>query len=154
VSGDLVLVVRRTIDASAEFLFDAWTQPEHLRAWWGPRPVRCVDAEVDLRVGGRYRIVNRMPDGSDLVIAGAFTQIERPHRLAYTWSVGETASPELVTVRFDAQGAGRTEVIITHAQIATPKARDSHAMGWEGCLDGLGAFVGAEKNGDRPHFRR
>src|SRR5262249_36942533 len=50
-SGGIVLVVRRTIRASAERIFDAWTRPEHLLVWWGPRPVTCSGADVDLRVG-------------------------------------------------------------------------------------------------------
>jgi uncharacterized protein YndB with AHSA1/START domain len=61
-----------TDDASAERIFDAWTQPEHLRAWWGPRPVTCSGAEVDLRVGGRYRIANALPDGNTVIIEGEF----------------------------------------------------------------------------------
>src|SRR5262249_11866527 len=60
---NVALVVRRTIRAPVERVFDAWTRPEHLRRWWGPKPVRCTEAEVDLRRGGRYRIANQHPDG-------------------------------------------------------------------------------------------
>jgi uncharacterized protein YndB with AHSA1/START domain len=133
-----VLIVRRTIRAGVQAVFEAWTRPEHLRAWWGPRPVRCAEAAVDLRVGGQYRIVNQLPDGARLTIEGRFTVVDPPHRLGYTWSL--TPGPgghELVTVRFERRDAGTTEVIVTHEQIATPAARDSHERGWEGCLDGL-----------------
>ena len=64
----LVLVVRRAINASPERLFDAWTRSEELLAWWGPRPVRCTNAEVNLRVGGRYRIENLLPTGDLLTM--------------------------------------------------------------------------------------
>jgi glutathione S-transferase len=77
-SGSITLVTRRTIRASASRLFDAWTQPEQLRAWWGPRPVTCAGAEVDLRVGGRYRIDNVLPDGQMLTIEGEFQVVEAP----------------------------------------------------------------------------
>jgi hypothetical protein len=50
------LVVRRRIHATPEKLFAAWTQPEHLVRWWGPQGVACPAAEIDLRVGGAYRI--------------------------------------------------------------------------------------------------
>lgn len=70
-SERIVLVVRRTIRASAERIFDAWTQPEHLMAWWGPKPVTCSSAGVDLRTGGKYRIVNALPDGNAVTIATA-----------------------------------------------------------------------------------
>lgn len=68
----VTLVVRRTIHASAERLFEAWTQPICLKEWWGPDNVRCVDAEVDLRVGGGYRIANQFPDGKLVWIVGEF----------------------------------------------------------------------------------
>src|SRR5215831_11946252 len=64
------LVVRRVIGAPAAKLFDAWTTPEALLAWFGPRDVRCIAADIDLRVGGAYRLGNELPDGRVLWIAG------------------------------------------------------------------------------------
>jgi uncharacterized protein YndB with AHSA1/START domain len=78
------LVVRRRIHATPEKLFAAWTQPEHLVRWWGPQGVACPAAEIDLRVGGAYRLANRFPDGTVVWIAGVFELIEPPHRLMYT----------------------------------------------------------------------
>ncbi|HEY1960521.1 MAG TPA: SRPBCC domain-containing protein [Polyangiaceae bacterium] len=131
----VVLVVRRTIRADAETLFRAWTEPEQLRAWWGPRPVVCVGASVDLRVGGRYRIENGLPSGGVVVLEGEFLAIDAPRALSYTWRMGD--DPEsIVRVRFEPRGA-ETEVIVTHEQIADERVRDSHAAGWSGCLDGL-----------------
>ena len=142
-SEGIVLVVRRTIRASAERIFEAWTRPEHLRAWWGPRPVTCSGAEVDLRVGGRYRIDNALPDGKTLVIEGTFRAIEPPHKLVYTWRMGAEASESsLVTVRFEARGDA-TEVVVVHESIPSEAARRSHEDGWNGCLDGLETFVTA-----------
>jgi uncharacterized protein YndB with AHSA1/START domain len=133
----IVLVVRRTIRASAERIFQAWTQPEQLCAWWGPRPVTCSGAEVDLRVGGRYRILNLLADGTTLAIEGAFEHVDPPHKLVYTWQVGRLAEEtSRVTVRFEPRGAA-TEVIVVHEQIASPAVRDSHEQGWRGCFDGL-----------------
>jgi uncharacterized protein YndB with AHSA1/START domain len=140
--GRLVLIVRRTIAADARRLFEAWTRPEQLRSWWGPKGVRCSAAEVDLRVGGRYRIVNALPDGGEIVIAGAFTAVEAPRRLAYSWAIAPgDGAPELVTVRFDPIDDARTEVVVTHERIASPRLRDGHRAGWDGCLDGLAVYV-------------
>ena len=138
-STGLVLVVRRTIRASCDRLFDAWTHAAELVSWWGPRSVRCTAAEVDLRVGGRYRIENLLASGARVTIAGEFTLVDRPHRLAYTWNVtpGEAGTAELVTVRFDARGDSATDVIVTHERIASAAARTSHEEGWVGCLEGL-----------------
>jgi len=132
-----VLIVRRSIRASPERIFDAWTQPKHLKQWWGPKSVECIDAEVDLRVGGGYRIANQFPDGKILWISGEFEVIERPHTLVYTWRVGADAvAAERVTVTFEAHGEA-TEVIVAHERIPTEAMRDMHEQGWVGCLDGL-----------------
>lgn len=131
----IVLVTRRTIRASAARLFEAWTQPEQLRRWWGPRPVTCSGAEVDLRVGGRYRIANALPDGKTLFIEGEFQVVEPPHRLVYTWRAGEDQSSR-VTVRFESRGEV-TDVIVVHEQIPSEPMRESHEGGWNGCLDEL-----------------
>lgn len=140
----ITLVVRRTIAASAERLFGAWTDPEQLRAWWGPADVVCTHAEVDARVGGRYRIGNTLADGNVVFIVGEFVAVEPPRRLVYTWSIeGEEAAPiERVTVRFDPRGE-ETEVIVLHERITDAPTRDAHRAGWEGCLDGLVAIHGA-----------
>lgn len=133
------VVIRRIIHAPAERIFDAWTEPDHLRRWWGPAQVECVDAEVDLRIGGGYRIANQFPNGNVVWIAGEFEHVERPHKLVYTWRIG--AAPESrVTVRFEPCESG-TEVIILHERIADAATRDNHEEGWFGCLDGLAEYL-------------
>ena len=137
----MTLVVRRTIRATPERLFDAWTRPEQLVEWWGPEGVACIAPSVDLRVGGAYRIGNRMPDGNEIWIVGAFEAIDRPHLLTYTWRLeGADGDPERVTVRFERQGTD-TEVIITHERVANAALRDQHRQGWHGCLEGLARFI-------------
>lgn len=139
--GDLSLVIRRTIHAPAEKLFDAWVEPAQLRNWWGPEEVTCGSAEVDLRVGGAYRIANEFADGRTVWISGEFKRITPPTELVYTWIVEDvTASPERVTVRFDAVG-GATEVTIIHDRIIDNQIRSSHESGWQGCLAGLAAYL-------------
>jgi uncharacterized protein YndB with AHSA1/START domain len=136
------LVVRRRIHATPEKLFAAWTQPEHLVRWWGPQGVACPAAEIDLRVGGAYRLANRFPNGTVVWIAGVFELIEPPHRLMYTWKLeSQSGSAERVTVSFERLDAS-TEVIVTHERIADEAARISHERGWAGCLDSLVSYAG------------
>jgi uncharacterized protein YndB with AHSA1/START domain len=145
-SAGLTLVVRRMINASPERLFDAWTQPAHLLHWWGPRGVVCAAAEVDLKVGGHYRIANQFPDGRLVVISGRFERIERPTLLVYSWRLGaeqtgaERRGAERVTVEFRACEAS-TEIIVTHERIADAANRDGHERGWLGCLQGLEIYL-------------
>ncbi|MCA9710258.1 MAG: SRPBCC domain-containing protein [Myxococcales bacterium] len=141
-TDSITLHVRRTIRASAERLFEAWTTPEQLRRWWGPAHVECCGAAVDLCVGGRYHLDNRLPDGRVLRIEGEFERIEPPTTLVYSWRLGPEGPSERVTVRFSPVDAG-TEVSITHERIASQPVADDHEHGWAGCLDGLVALVEA-----------
>jgi uncharacterized protein YndB with AHSA1/START domain len=135
------LVVRRTIHATPEQLFEAWTQPGHLKKWWGPHPVTCLGAEIDLRVGGVYRIANQFPDGSVLWIFGQFEVVDPPHKLVYTWRVDpQSRASERVAVAFEPRGDA-TEVTVEHERIPDLATRDRHQLGWEGCLDGLANYL-------------
>lgn len=150
------LVVRRKIRASAEFLFNAWTKPMQLRSWWGPSGVTCIDAQVDLRLGGIYRIGNQFDNGKVLWITGTFELIDRPHKLVYTWSLEKASTPsapERVTVQFIQEGGDVTEVIVIHERILNEELRDEHERGWLGCLDGLEKYAGLELSVTEPRGR-
>jgi len=138
------LLTRRTIRASAERLFAAWTEPAQLRQWWGPEGVVCPEAEIDLRVGGGYRIANRFPDGRVVWIVGEFRQVLPPRELVYTWRL-EPPSAESddtrVTVRFEPRGAA-TEVIVLHERFTSLAFRDSTQAGWRDCLQRLADYLG------------
>ena len=147
----VTLVLKRSIRATPERLFAAWTEPAQLRQWWGPAQVNCTAAEVDLRVGGRYRLANEFPDGSVWWISGTFESVTPPTLLVYSWELaagaiapGGAAPPkqavERVTVRFEPRG-DVTDVIVQHERVADEAARADHERGWIGCLDGLEELV-------------
>ena len=115
--------------APPERVFAAWTNPDQLKQWWGPRAVTCPAAEVDLRAGGRYRIANRFPDGRMVWIVGEFEIVAPPHRLVYTWRAEPgSEAPERVTVTFEPR-EGATEVVVVHERIPDAPTRDRHRDG-------------------------
>jgi uncharacterized protein YndB with AHSA1/START domain len=137
------VVVRRTISATAEDLFDAWLDPEALATWMRPGTIRSTVAKVEPRVGGSYEIIMQGQSGP-IVHKGVYQQIDRPKRLVFTWaSPGTELRDTLVTVDFVPTGK-RTEVIVTHEQLPE-SARPSHSNGWtsgllhldEACQQGL-----------------
>jgi uncharacterized protein YndB with AHSA1/START domain len=96
---------------------------------------------MDLRVGGSYRIGNRMPDGIEVWIGGTFERISPPSELVFSWKMEHVdAEPERVTVRFEGSGT-ETEVVVFHERLADEAARVQHEAGWVGCLDGLVSFL-------------
>lgn len=133
--------IRRIIPARAEKLFDAWTKPELLTLWWGPKGVECLGAEIDLRVGGHYSIGNKMEDGSVIQISGYFEVIERPTKLVYTWCLNpDLPEFERVHVFFESREEA-TEIVIVHERVPSQELLDSHKKGWEECLQGLILFT-------------
>src|SRR2546422_7814419 len=81
--------LQRTFQAPREKVFQAWTRPEDLKRWSAPGDLTTPVAEVDLRVGGRYRIDMRAPDGTLHRVTGTYREVDPPNRLVYTWQ-GET----------------------------------------------------------------
>jgi uncharacterized protein YndB with AHSA1/START domain len=107
-----------SIAAPADEIFDAWTTPEELKSWFGPGGFRTIEAVLDPRPGGTYRLVMRAPDGNDLTITGAYREVVRPSRLVYTWMWAHAPDQEMVvTVELRSVEAFRTTVRVTHSQI-------------------------------------
>ena len=128
------LVLTRHVAASTTRVFDAWIDPIQLRQWWGPRGVECFVADIDLRVGGTFRLGNRLPDDTVVWITGTYERIDRPTLLRFTWATDgeELANPSLVTVRFVERNGG-TDVTISHERVPETRMQD-HESGWTGCL--------------------
>jgi uncharacterized protein YndB with AHSA1/START domain len=122
------LVVRRLIRAPREVVFAAWLEPASLAKWMRPGDVTAVTAEVDPRVGGRFRIVMTHGRG-DGEHHGEYLEIERPSRLVFTWISSNTDNlPTVVTVEFLDRGTD-TEIVLTHRGLP-PNKIDAHETGW------------------------
>lgn len=117
---------RRFVDAPPSLVFEAWTEPEHLRHWWGPRAFALVVCEIDLRVGGTYRFVQRAPDGQDHGFFGRFIEIDRPRRLRRTFVYEGAPEHEAVeTLTFESDGRGT--LVSGESVFASFAARDLYA---------------------------
>jgi uncharacterized protein YndB with AHSA1/START domain len=136
------LSLRRTFQATRERVFRAWTSPEEMKRWKAPGDRTTPVVEVDLRVGGKYRIHMRSPDGQEVRLVGVYREVDPPKKLVYTW-MWET-SPEmgetLVTVEFVERGRA-TEVVLKHELFLADEARDKHEHGWSGSLDKLAEIL-------------
>ncbi|UCH52998.1 MAG: SRPBCC domain-containing protein [Pseudomonadota bacterium] len=134
---DYVLEIRRTFNTTRETVFRAWTDPQALSAWFAPSDAMTTPVvEIDLRVGGAYRIEMQEPDGKRHCVAGVYREVKEPERLVFTWSgTGCTAEPldTLVTVELFARGT-QTEMVLTHEGFSNAQDRDAHDQGWTGCL--------------------
>jgi uncharacterized protein YndB with AHSA1/START domain len=133
-----VLRIERTFTASAEDVFDAWTSSQVMRRWFHCAPDwDTPQAEVDLRVGGKVRVVMRRPDGTEAEAQGEYTVIDRPHRLAMTWTFHDDPSNEQLIELGFSESEGSTTVLMVNRGISTDERRDAQDWGWHGCFDEL-----------------
>ena len=105
------IVITRTFAAPRDLVFRAWTDPEQVSRWWGPRGFTTTTREMDVRPGGVWRHVMHGPDGTDYDNRIVYTEVVEPERLVYSHDAGEDDDPYRfqVTVTF-AERAGKTEL--------------------------------------------
>ena len=137
------LTLTRSYPVAPEKVWRAWTDPEAIKRWFGPGAGEPVSlAQLDVRVGGRFRIVFGGADGKAHECAGVYQEVVPNRKLAFTWS-WPNSTPErvsVVTIEFRGSPAG-TELIFKHEQFFDESARDGHQRGWTGALDKLDGYL-------------
>ena len=137
------LSIERHYAAAPEKVWRAWTDPQAVRRWWGPESGDPVSlAELDLRVGGRFRIVFGGPDGNLHECAGLYKEVVSNRKLVFTWCWPRTTPDRvsLITILFQPAGGG-TDLVFRHEQFHDEAARDGHKRGWTQTLGKLDEFL-------------
>ena len=121
------LVVRRTVNAPARVVFEAWTKAELFRRWWAPKSygLTLLACAMDARVGGQYRLVFRHGD-STMEFFGTYLDVTPHSRLVWTNEEGDDGKT-VTTVTFD-ENAGQTLVVV-HDRYPSKEALDSGSTG-------------------------
>jgi uncharacterized protein YndB with AHSA1/START domain len=137
------LTLKRRLNAPPAKVYAAWTDPEKIARWFGPSQVVAgsVRADIDARIGGRYRISFKMQDGEHHEVAGVYREMVPNQRLTFSWAWHSTPERESqVTVLLKPDGDG-TLVTLHHEQLFDEAARDGHECGWTGTLDKLERYL-------------
>jgi uncharacterized protein YndB with AHSA1/START domain len=133
------LRMTRVFDAPKRLVFEAWSKAEYLSRWFTPAPLTTPSCEVDLRPGGAFRLVMRMPDGVEFPMDATFTEVVPEERIVFAARIHGGVDVH-TTVTF-AEEAGKTTLtvhqVFSHETDAT---RGAHA-GWTATLDQLAAFL-------------
>jgi len=144
VTVDFTLQIRRTIDAPPATVFELLSGADEIRRWFGPKGYAPTQVDLDLRVGGAYRITMRPPEGDDFHIRGTFTDVVRPERLAFTFAYEEPGPDDLetvVTMEVRPVAAGTTDLTVEQRGFATEERLELHRGGWADSLERLAAVV-------------
>jgi uncharacterized protein YndB with AHSA1/START domain len=112
------LVIKRILSAPVELVWKAWTDPEHVKRWWGPKYYTSPSAKIDLRVGGKFVFCMRAPQeqgGQDMYTAGVYQSIVPLKRLEFTQGLsdkdGNRIDPALVGMPPDFPKEIRTVIL-------------------------------------------
>lgn len=152
------IVVRRVVHVPRKSAFALWTSPQHVEEWWSPtNTARCTLCEIDLRVGGRYRLdMNDPADGTHCEVEGEFREIVDPERIVYTWNARThqgDVSDALVTVEFHALGDETTELVITHSGLPDEPILEGHRESWEKMLASYSKYLASTQEHVAEDFR-
>ena len=134
------LEMTRIFNAPPARIFACFTSQEEWNGWAGSREAPGEITLLEPRVGGRYRMVMRRPDGVEMAVGGVFQVLEEPSRLAFTWKWEHGQDTTLITI-FLRDVGGKTEMHLRHEGFASGEDRDNHNRGWTGALERLEAFV-------------
>jgi len=141
-AGEPVIEVRRFLEAPPELVYRACTEGECLRRWFGPRRLEITECDIDLRVGGTWRIVQRAPDGMEFAFHGEFLELDPPHRRVGTFVYEGAPEHEAVeTLVLEAVEGGT--MLTTTTRHSSLEARDMHVANGmeEGIIESMERLV-------------
>jgi uncharacterized protein YndB with AHSA1/START domain len=137
------LTLKRRLKATPAQVFSAWTDPQKIVHWFGPRDTVAgsVKADMDVRAGGRYTMRFTTDNGESHKVGGVYREVAPPNRLVFSWAWQSTPEREsLVTVTVAPDGADGSILTLHHEQFFDDAARNGHERGWTGTLEKLEAY--------------
>jgi uncharacterized protein YndB with AHSA1/START domain len=136
---ELTVHLERVLPAPRALVFRMHTEPGRLEEWWGPNGFSASIVDLDVQVGGSYRIVMQPPAGEAFVLVGEFREIEADSRLAYTfrWEPPDADDRETVVEVSLGELGPSTALTVDQRGFATEARRALHEQGWRESLDRL-----------------
>lgn len=140
------LTLKKTFDAPIDLVWEAWTQPEHIAKWWGPKGMKTKIAEHDFRVGGKWRYTMAMPDGSEFIGEGVYSEIVEMQKIFSSANFRPMTEGVEIRALFEKNGE-RTNFIFSVVHPTEEYCRQQEEMGfyngWGSSFERLSDFVSA-----------
>jgi uncharacterized protein YndB with AHSA1/START domain len=122
--SDREIEMNRLFDAPRELVFEAYTEPEHIPHWWGPREVTTIVETMDVRPGGAWRFVQRDADGNEYAFYGEYREVVPPERLVSTFTFEGMPELEMVDTLTLSEQDGKTLLTVV-SRFASQEDRDA-----------------------------
>jgi uncharacterized protein YndB with AHSA1/START domain len=136
-SADNAMVLTRLFDAPVALVFAAWTTPQALMRWWGPKHFTLPTCEVDFRPGGAYRMVMQDPEGREYPFHGEYREIVRNERIVFHAIIDHLPGNEVLTTVTFVEENGKTRLTVRQERPADKDAAKGQMEGWSGSLEKL-----------------
>jgi len=142
-ADELTLHLERVLPAPRPLVFRTHAEPDQLAKWWGPKGFTAPGIELDVRVGGGYRIAMQPPDGDLFYLSGEFREVDPPTRLAYSfrWEDPDPDDRETIVTFWLGDLGESTELIVDQGAFATEGRRALHEQGWTESLERLHELI-------------
>ena len=134
------LFIERVFDAPRSLVFGAWSEPKHLMRWFAPKGFTVPACEMDFRVGGRYRLCMRSPEGRDYWVHGVYREIVAPERIVWTGTLEDDGNETLTTITF-ADHDGKTKLTVHQTYSFESDSTRGAPQGWAETLERLAEYV-------------
>ena len=138
------LTITRLIDAPIQLVWDAWTQAKHIASWWGPKGMETKILAHDFKVGGAWKFAMKMPNGSDFIADGVYSEIVPPTKLITSANFRPMTEGVELQVLLTAQG-DKTEFVFHVVHATSEYCQQQEAMGfyngWGSTFDRLEEFL-------------
>lgn len=148
--SDRILVLTRVFQSPRSRVFEAWTRPDLVAAWWGPQGFVTEHCEMDIRPGGSYRLSMRSPEGVLHRKRGIYQEIAAPERIVFTFAwedvTGVPRHQTIITVTLEDMGAA-TRLTLRQAVFETVGGCEDHRRGWTSCLERFASWLATAPNG-------
>ena len=142
--SDDVLTIERILKATPEKVFDAFASAEALSQWFGPEVCEVLEAEVDFREGGKYRLRMTTDSDGEIDLVGVYQTIDRPGHLAFSWRWEDNPDynpcNSFVELMFHEHPEG-TLLRLVQTGIDDDQDRSNHNMGWDSTLNDLERYL-------------
>ncbi len=151
------MTITRVFDAPRELVWKAWTDPKYVMQWWGPKGFTCPTCKIDFRVGGKFLISMKSPDGQEFYNGGEYHEIVEHEKIvssmyfadangnrveAAELGIEHTAIEDAYDVTlFEDLGNGQTKLTFIGNETAEDATASGQAEGWNQILEKIAAVV-------------
>ncbi len=137
-----MLTIKRTFSVPRKLVWEAWTRPEHIIQWWAPKGMQIKVIEHEFRVGGKWKYVMPMPDGSEFISDGIYSEILIPEKIITTANFKPMTEGVILSILFEENG-DKTDFTFSVIHPTEEYCKQQEKMGF---YNGWGAALGRLEN--------